>query len=156
MSIREACRPAVIAPLRGLSTNAQPDRKDARWLGGYLTSSAVMLGVTEMPVGPDGEPARSDHRPPRARAVAGMSARPWPGSTPAGSPQGPARGRGPVGGLDTVMMPIVQGRVGALLLAATRLERCTALLSLLYSGQQGCDSTGAFYTGDGCCLTGRM
>src|SRR5260370_6797964 len=34
MSIREACRPAVIAPLRGLSTNAQPDRKDARWLGG--------------------------------------------------------------------------------------------------------------------------
>jgi len=40
MSIREACRPAVIAPLRGLSTNAQPDRKDARWLGRYLTSSA--------------------------------------------------------------------------------------------------------------------
>jgi len=48
MSIREACRPAVIAPLRGLSTNAQPDRKDARWLGGYLTSSALMLGATEM------------------------------------------------------------------------------------------------------------
>jgi len=54
------------------------------------------------------------------------------------------------------MMPIVQGRVGAPLLAATLLDRCTALLSLLYSGQQGCDSTGAFYTGDGCCLTGRM
>jgi hypothetical protein len=48
MSIREACRPAVIAPLRGLSTNAQPDRKDARWLGGYLTISALMLGATEM------------------------------------------------------------------------------------------------------------
>jgi hypothetical protein len=48
MSIREACRPAVIAPLRGLSTNAQPDRKDARWLGGYLTSSALMLGATEL------------------------------------------------------------------------------------------------------------
>jgi hypothetical protein len=46
MSIREACRPAVIAALRGLSTNAQPDWKDARWLGGYLTSSA--LGATGM------------------------------------------------------------------------------------------------------------
>jgi len=53
-------------------------------------------------------------------------------------------------------VPIVQGRVGALLLAATRLERCTAFLSLLYSGQQGCDSTGGFFAGDGCFLTGRM
>ena len=48
MSIREACRPAVIAPLRRLSTNAQPDRKGARRLGGYLTSSALMPGATEM------------------------------------------------------------------------------------------------------------
>jgi hypothetical protein len=31
-----------------LSTNAQPGWKDARWLGGYLTSSAVMLGCAEM------------------------------------------------------------------------------------------------------------
>jgi hypothetical protein len=31
-----------------LSTNAQPGWKDARWLGGYLTSSALMLGVSEM------------------------------------------------------------------------------------------------------------
>src|SRR5262249_51924142 len=27
-----------------LSTNAQPGWKDARWLGGYLTNSAVLLG----------------------------------------------------------------------------------------------------------------
>lgn len=31
-----------------LSTNAQPGWKDARWLDGYLTSSAVMLGCAEM------------------------------------------------------------------------------------------------------------
>src|SRR5919106_115551 len=31
-----------------LSTNAQPGWKDARWLGGYLTSSALMLGCAEM------------------------------------------------------------------------------------------------------------
>jgi len=31
-----------------LSTNAQPGWKDARWLGGYLTSSALMLGSAEM------------------------------------------------------------------------------------------------------------
>jgi hypothetical protein len=31
-----------------LSTNAQPGWKDARWLGGYLTSSALMLGAAEM------------------------------------------------------------------------------------------------------------
>jgi Polysulphide reductase, NrfD len=31
-----------------LSTNAQPGWKDARWLGGYLTSSAVMLGCAEV------------------------------------------------------------------------------------------------------------
>ncbi|HWY88457.1 MAG TPA: NrfD/PsrC family molybdoenzyme membrane anchor subunit [Gemmataceae bacterium] len=31
-----------------LSTNAQPGWKDARWLGGYLTSSALMLGSVEM------------------------------------------------------------------------------------------------------------
>ena len=54
------------------------------------------------------------------------------------------------------MMPIVQGRVGAPLLAATLLDRCTALLSLLYSGQQGCDCTGGFYNGDACSLTGRI
>src|SRR6201988_4458140 len=31
-----------------LSTNAQPGWKDARWLGGYLTTSALMLGCAEM------------------------------------------------------------------------------------------------------------
>jgi len=31
-----------------LSTNAQPGWKDARWLGGYLTNSALMLGCAEM------------------------------------------------------------------------------------------------------------
>ena len=31
-----------------LSTNAQPGWKDARWLGGYLTKSALMLGCAEM------------------------------------------------------------------------------------------------------------
>lgn len=31
-----------------LSTNAQPGWKDARWLGGYLTSAAVMLGSAQM------------------------------------------------------------------------------------------------------------
>jgi Ni/Fe-hydrogenase subunit HybB-like protein len=31
-----------------LSTNAQPGWKDARWLGGYLTNSALMLGSAEM------------------------------------------------------------------------------------------------------------
>jgi hypothetical protein len=31
-----------------LSTTAQPGWKDARWLGGYLTSSALMLGSAEM------------------------------------------------------------------------------------------------------------
>ena len=31
-----------------LSTNAQPGWKDARWLGGYLTSSALVLGAAEM------------------------------------------------------------------------------------------------------------
>jgi hypothetical protein len=31
-----------------LSTNAQPGWRDARWLGGYLTSSALMLGSAEM------------------------------------------------------------------------------------------------------------
>jgi Ni/Fe-hydrogenase subunit HybB-like protein len=31
-----------------LSTNAQPGWRDARWMGGYLTSSAVMLGCAEM------------------------------------------------------------------------------------------------------------
>ena len=31
-----------------LSTTAQPGWKDARWLGGYLTSAAVMLGSAEM------------------------------------------------------------------------------------------------------------
>jgi hypothetical protein len=30
------------------STNAQPGWKDACWLGGYLTSSAIMLGCAEM------------------------------------------------------------------------------------------------------------
>ena len=101
MSIREACRPAVIAPLRGLSTNAQPDRKDARWLGGYLTSSALMLGATEMltlSVLTGNLRAATIVRP-RARAVAGMSARPWPGSTRreasgTGSRSGPRRRTG--------------------------------------------------------------
>jgi hypothetical protein len=31
-----------------LSTNAQPGWRDARWLGGYLTNSAVLLGCAEM------------------------------------------------------------------------------------------------------------
>jgi Ni/Fe-hydrogenase subunit HybB-like protein len=31
-----------------LSTSAQPGWKDARWLGGYLTSAAVMLGNAQM------------------------------------------------------------------------------------------------------------
>jgi Ni/Fe-hydrogenase subunit HybB-like protein len=31
-----------------LSTNAQPGWKDARWLGGYLTNSALVLGCAEM------------------------------------------------------------------------------------------------------------
>jgi len=31
-----------------LSTNAQPGWRDARWLGGYLTNSALMLGCAEM------------------------------------------------------------------------------------------------------------
>jgi len=31
-----------------LSTNSQPGWRDARWLGGYLTNSAVLLGCAEM------------------------------------------------------------------------------------------------------------
>jgi hypothetical protein len=31
-----------------LSTNAQPGWKDARWLGGYLTNSAILLGCGEL------------------------------------------------------------------------------------------------------------
>jgi hypothetical protein len=31
-----------------LSTNAQPGWKDARWLGGYLTNSAVLMGCAEL------------------------------------------------------------------------------------------------------------
>src|SRR6201996_6750547 len=31
-----------------LSTNAQPGWKDARWLGGYLTNSAFMMGCAEL------------------------------------------------------------------------------------------------------------
>src|SRR5438445_13323155 len=31
-----------------LSTNAQPGWKDARWLGGYLTNSAILLGCATM------------------------------------------------------------------------------------------------------------
>ena len=31
-----------------LSTNSQPGWKDARWLGGYLTNSALMLGTAEL------------------------------------------------------------------------------------------------------------
>jgi hypothetical protein len=31
-----------------LSTNAQPGWKDARWLGGYLTNSALMIGCAEL------------------------------------------------------------------------------------------------------------
>ena len=31
-----------------LSTNAQPGWRDARWLGGYLTNSALLLGCAEM------------------------------------------------------------------------------------------------------------
>jgi hypothetical protein len=31
-----------------LSTNAQPGWRDARWLGGYLTNSAFVLGTTEL------------------------------------------------------------------------------------------------------------
>ena len=31
-----------------LSTNAQPGWKDARWLGGYLTNSALLLGCAEL------------------------------------------------------------------------------------------------------------
>ena len=33
-----------------LSTNAQPGWRDARWLGGYLTNSAFLLGCAEMVV----------------------------------------------------------------------------------------------------------
>ncbi len=31
-----------------LSTNAQPGWKDARWMGGYLTNSALLLGCAEL------------------------------------------------------------------------------------------------------------
>jgi hypothetical protein len=31
-----------------LSTNAQPGWKDARWMGGYLTSSALLMGCAEL------------------------------------------------------------------------------------------------------------
>jgi hypothetical protein len=31
-----------------LSTNAQPGWKDARWLGGYLTNSALLMGCSEL------------------------------------------------------------------------------------------------------------
>jgi hypothetical protein len=31
-----------------LSTNAQPGWRDARWLGGYLTNSALLLGCAEL------------------------------------------------------------------------------------------------------------
>jgi hypothetical protein len=31
-----------------LSTNAQPGWKDARWMGGYLTSSALLLGCAQL------------------------------------------------------------------------------------------------------------
>jgi hypothetical protein len=31
-----------------LSTNAQPGWKDARWLGGYLTNSALLMGCAEL------------------------------------------------------------------------------------------------------------
>jgi hypothetical protein len=31
-----------------LSTNSQPGWRDARWLGGYLTNSALMLGCSEL------------------------------------------------------------------------------------------------------------
>ncbi len=31
-----------------LSTNAQPGWRDARWLGGYLTNSALLLGCAQM------------------------------------------------------------------------------------------------------------
>jgi hypothetical protein len=31
-----------------LSTNAQPGWKDARWMGGYLTNSAIMIGCGEL------------------------------------------------------------------------------------------------------------
>src|SRR5205809_1199624 len=31
-----------------LSTNAQPGWREARWLGGYLTNSALLLGCAEM------------------------------------------------------------------------------------------------------------
>jgi len=33
-----------------LSTNAQPGWKDARWLGGYITNSAVLIGCAELRV----------------------------------------------------------------------------------------------------------
>jgi len=33
-----------------LSTNAQPGWKDARWLGGYLTNSALLIGCGELQV----------------------------------------------------------------------------------------------------------
>jgi hypothetical protein len=33
-----------------LSTNAQPGWKDARWLGGYLTNSAILMGCGELRV----------------------------------------------------------------------------------------------------------
>jgi hypothetical protein len=59
MSLEWARKLAVIAGLvpafgsaayKGvlLSTNAQPGWKDARWMGGYLTNSALLLGCSEM------------------------------------------------------------------------------------------------------------
>jgi hypothetical protein len=59
MSLEWARRTAVVlgilpalgsAAYKGvlLSTNAQPGWRDARWLGGYLTNSALLLGCAEM------------------------------------------------------------------------------------------------------------
>ncbi|MHB1422660.1 MAG: NrfD/PsrC family molybdoenzyme membrane anchor subunit [Gemmataceae bacterium] len=42
-ALGSACYKGVL-----LSTNAQPGWRDARWLGGYLANSALMLGCAEM------------------------------------------------------------------------------------------------------------
>ncbi len=50
-----------------LSTNAQPGWKDARWLGGYLTNSALLMGLRRAacPIGSDGANAGDRHPPHR-------------------------------------------------------------------------------------------
>ena len=56
--LRQGLMPVLVGLLPGLasaaykgvllSTNAQPGWKDARWLGGYLTNSALLMGCAEL------------------------------------------------------------------------------------------------------------